>query len=48
MKYLGLFLDELWKFGAHFKAQDSKLVSVAATLGRLLPNIGRLPNDYTI
>jgi hypothetical protein len=40
MKYLGLTLDGRWKFEEHFKCLAPRLVGTAATLGRLLPNIG--------
>lgn len=40
MKYLGLVLDSRWNFGPHFEQLVPKLMSVAAALARVLPNLG--------
>ncbi|XP_052743527.1 uncharacterized protein LOC128199182 [Bicyclus anynana] len=40
MKYLGLILDGRWTFHRHFELLGPRLVGAAATLGRLLPNVG--------
>ncbi|RVE40481.1 hypothetical protein evm_014869 [Chilo suppressalis] len=40
LKYLGLVLDAKWRFDAHFKQLAPRLISAAAALGRLLPNVG--------
>ncbi|XP_063632519.1 uncharacterized protein LOC134803661 [Cydia splendana] len=43
MKYLGLILDGRWQFKAHFASLALRLMSTAAALSRLLPNVGE-PN----
>lgn len=40
MKYLGLILDGRWAFGVHFAGLAPRVVGAAASLGRLLPNVG--------
>ncbi|XP_018316327.1 uncharacterized protein [Mycetomoellerius zeteki] len=40
MRYLGLTLDNRWKFEAHFLELAPKLDRAALSLSRLLPNIG--------
>ncbi|XP_045449438.1 uncharacterized protein LOC123658003 [Melitaea cinxia] len=40
MRYLGLTLDGRWAFGAHFAELAPRVVKAAASLGRLLPNVG--------
>ncbi|XP_045454912.1 uncharacterized protein LOC123664412 [Melitaea cinxia] len=40
MRYLGLTLDGRWAFGAHFNQLAPRVVRAAASLGRLLPNVG--------
>jgi len=40
MKYLGLHLDGRWEFGEHFAQLALKMGRVAASLSRLLPNLG--------
>jgi len=40
MRYLGLHLDGRWNFGEHFARLAPKMVRVAASLSRLLRNLG--------
>lgn len=40
LKYLGLQLDNAWRFDVHFKSLCPKVDRAAASLGRLLPNLG--------
>ncbi|CAH2108906.1 unnamed protein product [Euphydryas editha] len=40
MRYLGLTLDGRWTFRAHFAQLAPRVVGAAASLGRLLPNVG--------
>lgn len=50
MKYLGLHLDDKWCFEEHFAYLAPRVNAVAASLGRLLPNIsgpdGRVRRVY--
>ena len=40
MKYLGLVLDTRWTFREHFQRLFPKALNIAASLGRLIANIG--------
>lgn len=40
IKYLGLYLDSRWNFREHFKRTGPRLMRAAASLKRLLPNLG--------
>lgn len=40
IKYLGLILDSRWSFRPHFDHLSPKIMGAAASLGRLLPNLG--------
>lgn len=40
IKYLGLYLDNKWEFREHFRRLAPRLEKTAASLGRLMPNIG--------
>jgi len=40
IRYLGLLLDDKWRFGHHFSALALRVERVSAALGRLLPNLG--------
>ncbi|KAL6417330.1 hypothetical protein ACFW04_014579 [Cataglyphis niger] len=40
IKYLGVYLDAVWNFSENFERLVSRAKSVAASLSRLLPNLG--------
>lgn len=39
MKYLGIFLDEHWKFEHHISYMEEKTLRIMRSLGRLMPNL---------
>ncbi|XP_026320752.1 uncharacterized protein LOC113230862 [Hyposmocoma kahamanoa] len=45
LKYLGLTLDSRWNFHEHLRRLCPRLVSAAAALGKLLPNVGGPSSD---
>lgn len=40
MRYLGLILDSRWSFGPHMAKMAPRVRAIAASLGRLMPNLG--------
>lgn len=40
IKYLGLVIDEKWRFREHFVRLEPRMNKVASSLSRLLPNLG--------
>lgn len=39
LKYLGVLLDDTWRFGLHFEPLAPKVEKVSAALSRFLPNL---------
>jgi hypothetical protein len=44
MKYLSLILDNKWSFEPHFDRLAPRIRAASASLGRIMPNLGR-PRD---